>query len=323
MIFYLPLEHIDMRYTTHMDRDIKKYLTDSGKDFVCIDPVIENISPVPPKNCFLNAPFTSAYKSMQIAKLAEFFYNETISDGDTIFISDLWYPGIESIAYMCHFQNIKVNIRGILHAGSFTDTDEVREMERWAKNFEDIIFDITDTIYVGSDFIKQDVIKKRIVDPNKIVVTGLPLDYDGLNKFVPAENREDIVVFNGRIHDEKQPWLFEQLEEKLGYKAKFICTHKENYSKDEYYDLLSRAKVIVSYALQENFGFGIAEAVELGCHPILPNRLVYPEFYDDKYLYNNFHESVEMVEKVLDGVYEPTKVSVGQSSIPTWFKGVK
>ena len=55
-------------------------------------------------------------------------------------------------------------------------------MERWAKNFEDIIFDISDTIFVASHFIKNDVIKKRIVNPNKLVVTHLPIDFDNMKK---------------------------------------------------------------------------------------------------------------------------------------------
>ena len=33
-IIYLPLEHIESRYTVHMDRDILKYLDDSGKEYI-------------------------------------------------------------------------------------------------------------------------------------------------------------------------------------------------------------------------------------------------------------------------------------------------
>ena len=31
-IIYLPLEHIENRYTVHMDEDILKYLDNSGKE---------------------------------------------------------------------------------------------------------------------------------------------------------------------------------------------------------------------------------------------------------------------------------------------------
>ena len=116
---------------------------------------------------------------------------------------------------MNYFAKKDVKIRGFLHAGSFTDTDFVRDMERWSKNFEDVIFDIADRVYVASNFIKQDVIKKRLIDPNKLVVTGLPLDTVELDKYKDKYEKEDLVVFNGRNVDEKQPWLFEQLQHRL------------------------------------------------------------------------------------------------------------
>jgi len=234
--------------------------------------------------------------------LARLYREDVIDSGDIIWSSDLWHPGLpESVAYMNYFAKKDVKLRGFIHAGSFTDTDFVRDLERWAKNFEDNLFDICDRIYCGSEFIKNDIVKKRIVSPDKFVVTGLPLDEKGLEKYhSDAQEKEDIVIFSGRNVDEKQPWLFEELAERLKHSgAEFINTQQHNFSKDEYYDLLSRAKVVVSYALQENFGFGVNEAVYLGCVPVLPNRLVYPEFYTEEYLYNTFDESVSMVEKAL------------------------
>ena len=49
--------------------------------------------------------------------------------------------------------------------------------------FEDNLFDICDKIYCGSEFIKNDIVKKRIVSPDKFVVTGLPLDEKELDMF--------------------------------------------------------------------------------------------------------------------------------------------
>ena len=300
-IIYIPLEHIESRYTVHMDRDITEYLENSGKEFIKIYPDI----PAPKTmkaGSFLDAEFTIRFKAEQIAELARLYREDVITSGDIIWSSDIWHPGLpESVAYMNYFAKKDVKLRGFIHAGSFTDTDFVRDMERWAKNFEDILFDVSDRIYCASEFIKDDIVKKRLVDPNKFMVTGLPLDEKGLEKYRGSvEDKEDIVIFSGRNVDEKQPWLFKQLSNRLEGKAKFINTLEHNFSKDEYYDLLRRAKVVVSYALQENFGFGINEAVYLGCAPVLPNRLVYPEFYSEEYLYNTFDESVEMVESILD-----------------------
>ena len=92
-----------------------------------------------------------------------------------------------------------------------------------------------------------------------------------------------------------------------------------NYSKEEYYDLLGRSKAVVSYALQENFGFGVAEAVYLGCTPVLPNRLVYPELYPDVKLYDRFDESVDMVCDAINNYQEQQIVLDTDKVMITWF----
>ena len=320
-IIYLPLEHIETRYTTHMDRDILKYLEDSGKEYIRIYPDI----PSPQKmkaGSFLDAEFTIRFKSAQLTEVARLYREDVIDSGDVVWSSDLWHPGLpESIAYMNYFAKKDVKLRGLVHAGSWTDTDFVRNMERWAKNFEDILFDVANEIYCGSEFIKNDIVKKRIIHPDKLVSTGFPLDAENLEK-VENKPKEDIVVFSGRNVDEKQPWLFKQMEEKFKNEdIKFINTLEHNFSKEEYYNLLGKAKVVVSFALQENFGYSIAEAVYLGCTPVLPNRLVYPEFYEEQYLYNTFEEACEKVDMVIKGdLLSPVVVSDFQHSIERWFR---
>ena len=196
-------------------------------------------------------------------------------------------------------------------------------MERWAKNFEDIIFDISDTIFCASEFIKQDIIKKRIVSPDKLVVTGLPVDYTGLDSH-KGQQKENIVIFNGRLCDEKQPWLFDELakqvSEKVDVPVQFVKTQEQNLSKEEYYSLLGKSKAIVSYALQENFGFGVAEAVYLGCTPVLPNRLVYPELYPNFKLFDRFEESVDMtVDAITNFNFNGVNVCESEQVFDSWF----
>ena len=319
-IIYVPLEHIDGRYTVHMDRDITNYFVANNIDFIKIMPNLE-AAPLP-EGCFLNAAFTSKFKANQLMMIADLYEQDLIRDDDRFFFSDIWFPGIESIAYMNYFHKKSAKITGVIHAGSFTDTDFVRDMERWAKNFEDIVFDISDTIYCASNFIRSDIIKKRMVDPMKLVVSGLPLDYTDLKKY-ETTNKVDRVIFNGRICDEKQPWLFDRLAQRVSEvlgrdDIEFVKTQELDLNKDQYYQLLAESKVVVSYALQENFGFGIAEASYLGCTPVLPNRLVYPELYDTKFLYDTHEESVIMVCDALQKS-EPESVKVLCYPLQTWF----
>jgi len=314
MLIYVPLEHIDQRYTVHLDRDIERYLNDNDIPYNKIEP--PKLSGKLQPGMFLDAAGTIRTKSHQIEKIARLYEMGFISNDTTFFFSDLWFPGIESLAYLNYFHKVNPKITGIIHAGSFTDTDFVRDMERWAKNFEDIIFDISSKIYVASNFIKRDIIKKRIIDPKKLSVTHLPLD-SKLDKYKQSNERENIVVFNGRICDEKQPWLFNELATRFT-NVRFVKTQEMNLNKDEYYKLLAKSKIVVSYALQENFGYGVAEAVELGCIPVLPNRLVYPELYDNRYLFDSFEESVLLVERALNN-----KLTIPENNFinpfKTWF----
>lgn len=47
--------------------------------------------------------------------------------------------------------------------------------------------------------------------------------------------------------------------------------------RDAYLALLGRCDLVVSTAIQENFGIAVVEAILAGCQPLLPNRLAYPE----------------------------------------------
>ena len=47
-----------------------------------------------------------------------------------------------------------------------------------------------------------------------------------------------------------------------------------------YQELMLSARVVLSTARQEFFGIGTVEAIAAGAHPVLPNRLVYPERVD-------------------------------------------
>lgn len=75
-------------------------------------------------------------------------------------------------------------------------------------------------------------------------------------------------------HFEEQPKEFEKAFERY---AERILHY--GYAEDfaEYSSLLHRADIIVSTAIHEFFGIAVLEAIYCGCHPLLPNRLSYPE----------------------------------------------
>ncbi len=53
--------------------------------------------------------------------------------------------------------------------------------------------------------------------------------------------------------------------------------------RSSYWEIISSCHVIVSSAIQENFGIAVVEAILAGCQPLLPNRLAYPEIIPQEF----------------------------------------
>ena len=67
--------------------------------------------------------------------------------------------------------------------------------------------------------------------------------------------------------------------------------------REAYLGWLRRGEVVVSTAIQENFGLSVVEAMRCGCLPLLPERLSYPEIlppaFHREFLYRDREELVE------------------------------
>lgn len=70
-----------------------------------------------------------------------------------------------------------------------------------------------------------------------------------------------------------------------------------------YAQLLLQSDVIVSTAIQENFGLSVVEAVMAGCYPLLPSRLSYtevmPKAYHKEHLYKDEDELYQKLSQLL------------------------
>ena len=65
----------------------------------------------------------------------------------------------------------------------------------------------------------------------------------------------------------------------------------------EYEKWLKQGTIVISTAMQENFGMSVIEAIMMGCIPLLPDRLSYPEIlpeeFQEYFLYKNRHDLIE------------------------------
>jgi len=74
-------------------------------------------------------------------------------------------------------------------------------------------------------------------------------------------------------------------------------------SRAEYIDWLKKGDIIISTAIQENFGMSVIEAMIMGCIPLLPDRLSYPEILPGEFhtqcLYKNKYDLTEKLMRII------------------------
>ena len=101
------------------------------------------------------------------------------------------------------------------------------------------------------------------------------------------------------------PQAFLAARERFG--DRIVCYGYEP-DRGRYLQWLRNGHVVVSTALQENFGISIVEAVRCGCLPLLPDRLAYPEILPEPAhadcLYDGPEDLVEKLARLLVGFEE-------------------
>jgi len=76
-------------------------------------------------------------------------------------------------------------------------------------------------------------------------------------------------------------------------------------SREKYYQILRSGDVIVSTALHEFFGVSMLEGTYLGCFPLVPDRLVYPELYPPECIYRT---DAQLTKKLKKFALNPTEL---------------
>lgn len=184
----------------------------------------------------------------------------------------------------------------------------------------------------------------------KADVIHLGLDLEGLDRNRPdpgpREPGPPIILWNHRWEYDKRPDAFFRVVNRLddaGVRFRLILagqTFEEQPAEfragfhryaervlhygfaedfDEYARLLHRADIVVSTSSHEFFGVSMLEAIHCGCHPLLPDRLTYPELIPAELhrpllhapvLYRDDDELFEVLRGLLIGREKPLPVNV-------------
>lgn len=331
-IINMPIESIPLRYSTDWHKwFIREFNKHKDISYVTImpTPLTKKIH----RGSFLDVAGTNYYKAAQISRISEMFFRDEIKDGDVFFFHDIWHPGLEALAYMRDGLGIDVKICGCIFAGSYDPYDFLTKsgMSYWGKLLEESWFRIVDKLFCATEFHSKLILKYRDCDPKKIIVTGHPI-YSNIGLSVPKEN---IVVFPHRLDSEKNPQMFDLLKKEMQVlfpEWKFIKSKEITNTKQEYYDLLQKAKISVSFADQETFGFAMIESVFADCLPLVPNKLSYYELYDECFKYNSWKECIDILIDFINNPndYEDKRIqnkqklqNIGEIAIDKMIKEMK
>jgi glycosyltransferase involved in cell wall biosynthesis len=299
----VPIELLEERYSQQWyqqiikDYDFKKVVGDTEPR------VIKNGE-------FLDVYDTNRYKLKQLIELIDMAEKGELN-GETIVFLDGWFPGVQTLAYIRDTMDLDFKMTGVLHAGTWDEWDFLAQKgcAGWGQPFEESFLEIYDRILVATEFHKM-LIEDKFLDvsfEDKMEIVEFPI-------FVPdlKTKKKNIVVFPHRLAPEKQPEKFDELEQLFRAKypdfdVVFIKSKDYCVDKGDYYRLLARAKVSVSFALQETFGIAMLESNDLGAAPLVPYRLSYVDIYNRDAFYSDMNDLVRKVHNELLN-YEGTNI---------------
>jgi glycosyltransferase involved in cell wall biosynthesis len=106
-----------------------------------------------------------------------------------------------------------------------------------------------------------------------------PEDFFGALDALLADGRDFRLALLGET-SRSVPKPFESARERYGRR---IVHYGYEPSREAYLQWLGQGEIVISTAVQENFGISVIEAIRFGCIPLLPNRLSYPEIIPERF----------------------------------------
>lgn len=310
-VWLLPIEPFEERYTSDWHRWWPTELRECGLQVE----VVDGHSDAGERTAgeWLDPVATWRWKGEQVARLAERW--SEVKDGDVVLSLDGWGPATTAALYMRATTGKKVKVVIYLHAGAFDPHDYLSRVgcADWALHVERGWVHGADLILVGSEH-AADLIRRHLWAGARVAVVGVPIHRSELEAHaVPWNERRRLVVFPHRIAPEKG--IDEWTELQAAYRkarpadtmVEFVRSRDVYTDKASLYDLLGKARVVVSFAKQETFGIVMQEGVALGAHPLVPRRLSYPEVMRGAgRLFDSIPEAVSQLRFLLDATAPAT-----------------
>jgi len=202
----------------------------------------------------------------------------------------------------------------------------IKELRKFLKQFPDHndlynvdeIEDKSIVSYLGLDLKKFDAYKNNSQNKIPIILWNHRWEYD--------KNPDDFFNCLKKLKKEKIKFKLIILGEEFQTEMQVFTEARDYFSDEiihmgycesfsEYASLLNKADIIPVTTNQEFFGVSVIEAIYCDVYPLLPNRLTYPELFDNKKNPENFYlNSSELFIKLKEYIKNRHKKSLKKYS---------
>lgn len=222
MLYYIPLEPYEQRYTAQLSEPETGWLEgrwrERGIEYVRIAPDTMEQTHIE-MGQVLDGKRRWEWASYQITHLINLAQQGHITDDDVIFFDDFWTPGLAHLFYVFHQCNVFPRCYAFCYAQSVDEYDFTFPMRSWLRHFEKGIGACMSGVFVANSMLKDMLVWEDIVVENRCHVVGLPYDGESVrDRFFtlakakgcqgPPPSRKDRVVFSSRVDKEKDPEFF-------------------------------------------------------------------------------------------------------------------
>lgn len=240
---------------------------------------------------------------------------------DVIFFSDFWFPGLDLIKLYLDSLNIKIYYSSFLHGASFVEGDLMSNS--WCSHIENAWMDIYDSILIQTEYSRTNI--RNNAHFEKCVIVGSPFNS---NQYTNNEIKKYDIIWPHRLSEDKGFTEFLNLLDYLTQYKVIVTVPFSKNTKNDNIELLktknvtisfdsknevhktniSSAKIVLSTAKQETWGYAVMESVAAGAIPIVPNKACYPYLYSDMFRYNSLEECIQLIKKYIDSNVLPPKI---------------
>ncbi len=352
-LFYMGLESYQARYTYQLTDWSVKAFERRGIDYAIVPGLeIDNTKSIQVGQV-LDAHGRSYYSMAQMMNLVQMMRDGRVTGEDVVFFEDMFTPGIESLPYIMNQipekDCPKIYVRCLAQAIDPDDFVHVWGMSKWMSLYEQLVNHIPNMHILATN--EEMVAHMKIANwPAPIYnISGLSFGKEEVQGRVgdanrPWEERENRVCFAARWDQEKQPDFYMDLAEELPQfefcvlqggplrsnnqayvgRARAMQNHGqltiyEDLAKNDYYEILSRSKVLFNCALQDWVSNTVSEADALGTNVVYPAYRSFPETFANDHTRMYVPWSMEDAKnKIMQAVAMPSE-NIGK--ISDWTNG--